>query len=246
MKPPFCRSGNKTPLLKQIDSIIPVHKIFVEPFVGSGAVYFNRPLIAEKAVINDLDKDLITGYRLLKKGVKGKPLPKTLEEKRAYYAKPANTDTDKLLHLILKFCNTFSNVGKGDLFNNPSHEKKIADFPVYTEYLKDTTILNEDYKKVIKKYDSKDTFFFLDPPYEDSKKKNLYETNANLNYEELLDAVKGIKGMFLLTLNDSKYIRDLFKDYIIEPVNIRGNNPAVRRVGSKDRKELFIRNYKSN
>ena len=85
MKPPFCRSGNKTPLLKQIDKLIPVHKIFVEPFVGSGAVYFNRPLIADKAVINDLDKELIAGYKLLKKGVVGKALPSTLTAQNNYY-----------------------------------------------------------------------------------------------------------------------------------------------------------------
>lgn len=245
MKPPFCRSGNKTPLLKQIDKLIPVHKIFVEPFVGSGAVYFNRPLIADKAVINDLDKELIAGYKLLKKGVVGRDLPTTLTAQNNYYNQPANTDTDKILHTLLKYCSTFSNRGTGKLYRANKHTQKIKDFPVYKEYLKNTTILNEDYKKVIKKYDSKDTFFFLDPPYEDSEKQTLYEKNASFNYEELLQTLKGIKGMFLLTLNDSKNIRDIFKDYIIEPVKIKGNNNPQESIGSKDRNELFIRNYKA-
>lgn len=36
----FCRVGSKAKLVKQILPFIPQHKVYVEPFVGSAAVYF--------------------------------------------------------------------------------------------------------------------------------------------------------------------------------------------------------------
>ena len=43
IKPPFCRQGNKTPILKDILELIPPHQIYCEPFAGSAVVFFNLP-----------------------------------------------------------------------------------------------------------------------------------------------------------------------------------------------------------
>ena len=61
----FCRTGSKRPIIKDILKLIPNHKIYVEPFVGGGSLYWGKKQ-ASKSIINDLDKDLIDGYKLLK------------------------------------------------------------------------------------------------------------------------------------------------------------------------------------
>ena len=61
----FGRVGNKTPIAEHIVKLLPDHKVYVEPFVGSGAVYFHKEP-SSKEVINDLDKELISGYKLVK------------------------------------------------------------------------------------------------------------------------------------------------------------------------------------
>ena len=53
LKPPFCRQGNKYRLRNIIIPMFPQHTIYVEPFAGSSAIFFNKPKL-EKNVLNDL------------------------------------------------------------------------------------------------------------------------------------------------------------------------------------------------
>ena len=72
-------------------------------------------------------------------------------------------------------------------------------------------IHNLDYKEVIKMYDSKDTFFYIDPPY---KGKESYYINHNFNsnsHKELSTILNNIKGKFLLSYYYFDGIKDLYK-----------------------------------
>jgi DNA adenine methylase len=251
LKPFFNRVGSKVSLIKDIIPVIPPHTTYVEPFVGGGAIFWNKTP-AEKSVINDLDKELITGYKILKrispktdltfldnaKKVDGK-FPEI--EKFIESVNKNSTDGDKLLRIMKLLNGTFNSKGIGKIYKNPSTESKMDDISEYKKLLKSTTILNKDYLQVIKEYDSPTTFFFLDPPYEDSDKS--YYKNITIDYNEMSDALKKIKGKFLLTINDSKIIRDKFKDFIIKTIVVR--NPANTDFGeeTRNRKELFITNY---
>lgn len=48
MRNVFGRVGAKTTLVKYIIPLIPEHKIYVEPFVGGGAIYFHKPHLIKK------------------------------------------------------------------------------------------------------------------------------------------------------------------------------------------------------
>ena len=71
---PFLKwAGGKTQLIKDIEKALPKgisrNKFtYIEPFVGSGAVLFwmlnNFPKL-EKAVINDINSDLINTYKVI-------------------------------------------------------------------------------------------------------------------------------------------------------------------------------------
>ena len=65
MKPPIAYYGGKTRLADWIVSLLPPHRVYVEPFCGSAAVLFaKRPATHE--VINDLDGDLVCFLRVLR------------------------------------------------------------------------------------------------------------------------------------------------------------------------------------
>ena len=83
-------------------------------------------------------------------------------------------------------------------------------------------------------------FFFIDPPYEESK--GLYKA-FTFDFEELRDVLSKIKGSFMLTLNDSPNIRNIFREFNIKSVVVPAGSKKFGDIGAKDRKELIIMNY---
>lgn len=65
MKPPFSYYGGKTTLGPRIAELLPEHDHYVEPYAGSLAVFLaKRP--SKMETLNDLDKDLMTFWRVLR------------------------------------------------------------------------------------------------------------------------------------------------------------------------------------
>ena len=249
LKPFFGRVGSKFSLIKDIIPIIPPHSTYVEAFVGGGSIFWNKEP-AKKSVINDLDKDLVDGYKLLKKiplnadltkydgGWNDKPQIKKLNEIFSKINSSSST-TDRLIKQFKLSRGTFNAIGKGLLYSNKDCKPYIARLPEYKRLLKNTTITNQNYISVIKKYDSPTTFFYLDPPYEESK--GLY-SNDTIDYNEMNDVLKNIKGKFLLSINDSKEIAEFFKGFNQKKVSVTNSSNAPG-LETKNRKELFISNY---
>lgn len=242
MKPLFCRIGNKYPIVDKLLKYFPEHKIYVEPFVGSGALLFNKDK-SDVEVINDLDDNLIEAYKLLKV-VSDDPnkynIQSGIENIQKFVDRPQTTNENKLLKHLYTMCNTFSSKGYGKIYRGKTLENKINKIGEYKDRIKDVKIFNQDYKTIINKYDSPNTFFFLDPPYEESG--SLYK-NSKFDYEELAGLLKNIKGYFMLTLNDSSNIRKLFKNFNIKGLTVKSRGGNVD-IGGVDRKEVIIMNYK--
>ena len=57
--------GAKWRMAKQIVSLMPSHRSYLEPFFGSGAVLFNKPPSAIETV-NDIDGDIVNFFQVLK------------------------------------------------------------------------------------------------------------------------------------------------------------------------------------
>jgi DNA adenine methylase len=65
MKPPFAYYGGKTGLATTIAAMFPPHRVYIEPFFGSGAVFFaKRPAIHE--IINDVDGAVVAFFTALR------------------------------------------------------------------------------------------------------------------------------------------------------------------------------------
>jgi len=242
---PLCRIGSKKPIQDKIVNMSPKDfKIYVEPFVGTGAIFFALELDPKivKSYINDKDPMISDAFKLMKSNLNIDNISqfknKSLEQVRSF-VKKNNTGIDKLAEIIYRLCGTFGGKG-GDnkIYKNPNIEPKLRKLPEYAEYLSNTTITNGDYTTLFK-HDSPNTFFYLDPPYEDSK--GLYK-NAIIDFDDMANRLKKLKGKFLLSINDSKEIRDIFKDFKIQGVSVRGRG-NLEDIGAGTRKELFIKNY---
>lgn len=241
LRPPFCRIGSKKRIRKKIYALFPSEPIdtYVEPFVGSGAIYWGKTP-SKLEVLNDLDKNLMDNYKLLKQ-IKSRTFEKnidTIREAQNFVNKSYSSDSGKLTKAILNSCNTFGSTGIGKIYQESNPYFKLKNIDKYQKRMENTILLNTDYKNVIKKYDGPNTFFFLDPPYENSK--GLYE-NYEFNYNELSNILSSVKGKFLLTLNDSANIRNIFSRFNIKPIIVEKYHS--KDIGHKERKELIIMNY---
>lgn len=254
MQPFFCRIGTKKSLSSRILKMIPEHETYVEPFVGGGAIYFSKEP-SRNEVINDLDKKLIQGYKLLKKinepmidriNAIIERVEKVKKSERLELlsiianAKARRVDDGlKLYQILINACNTFGSKVIGKIYKDTSGSMKMKKINEYKERLKNTKIFSSDYKNIIKKFDATDTFFFLDPPYE--KSEGLYK-NAVIDYEEMNDLLSKIKGKFLLTMNSSSEIKNIFRNFNIKEIKVKGPATTEKVIG-QDRMELLITNY---
>jgi DNA adenine methylase len=238
MNPLIRRVGGKFYSRKTILPLIPEHEIYVEPFVGGGSVFYGKKP-SKVEVINDLDTEVYNCHLGGKKsGYLGK-FAVTLSEEEFHAVRKSKpiTPVDILIKVNVLQSNSYLGMCK-TFINEEStrwRQKSPKDYPKYADRLKDTIILNESYENLFK-YDSPTTFFYLDPPYEDSKKttSNLYKS---IDYHALRDLLKNLQGKFLLSINDSPFIRDLFKDFTIQEI-------ATRYVLKKRTEiELLIKNY---
>jgi len=242
----FGRVGGKKLLKKTIvDDYFPEdyeNMIYVEPFVGAGNIlFYKNPSVKE--IINDKDEDvvlLLNGFKhydgnKISKDINGKYDKASFEKLKAFQPK---SDYQKFIKKLIMTKTSF--FGKGESYGVKTRPYISSNYGhKYNDRLKDVIIKNEDYKKIIKKYDSDNTFFYLDPPYENSD--NLYKHDT-VSIKELFHLLDNIKGLFLMSYNDSDEARRLFKDYNIYEVKTKY---ADTQSGSQTRKkkELLISNY---
>lgn len=239
LKPPFNRTGNKLPIMDVLLPLIPDHDLYVELFLGSGALFFNKE--PTQSILNDTDETVINRLKLLKKVplFENKYRKYTLDELKELFDRPQRTLEDKVIHEKIAASSGFGGtpIETSNKIYNHYNPYSIADhLQEYKSLLQHATLTQQDYKVILKKYDSPTTFFFIDPPYENTSKK-FYKNNC-INFEEMRDLLRQLQGWFLLTINDSPYIRQLFKEFNIQKINV--NNIFQ---GKPSRKELIIRNY---
>ena len=252
MKPLFGRMGGKSKLKKKIIKMMPnenQYDTYVEPFFGAGSVFFalQHDFQNKKEVINDLDPVPI---RILK-GFKKYNGDKIRDDVNGQYTKQefekiknSNPSSDYLKFIRDFILTRTSYYGKGIAYSLGKTSKiKINPQDKYQESLKNVVILNEDYKKVINKYDSPRTFIFLDPPYEMSD--DSYYDFPKLDIYNLLDFINKKKFMFLITYNynpDVKRYADKL-GFKTQQVSTKYVDPLQGRANLRTIKELVIKNY---
>jgi DNA adenine methylase len=249
--PPFCRQGNKFPMREEIIRLIPAHKRYVEPFLGSGAIFYNKPpLSSQENILNDLDKHTYDQHRLILLAPSDPakyPAPmKTLDSVKRFYARTPKTPAERLIHEKIEACNGFSGSpvrASYGIYRKADPTKILRNLAFYKSRLTDnTTLLNQDYATIVKTYDSPTTFFFLDPPYERTRSIYGYGEHKTFDYTKLLHILQGIRGKFLMTINDSPTMREAFKEFNILSTKVYARWSRKTKKAN-NRKELLIMNY---
>lgn len=191
---PFLKwPGGKRWFVKKYQDYFPVdYNTYIEPFLGSGAVFFS--LHPQNAILADINMELINLYTIMRDNpeqLKSQMLYHQKNHNREYYYKIRDTvSTDSLecasrmLYLNRACYNGMYRVNKQGLFNVPIGTKNnfiydLNKFDEYAEYLKNSKLICSDFYDVINTAQKND-FIFADPPYATADKISFTKYNDEL------------------------------------------------------------------
>lgn len=248
---PLSYLGGKNRLARTIISLIPEHTTYVEPFSGGAQVLFHKAP-SKVEVLNDLNEDIFNFLRVCQSHHREllrylhycivsrkwfeffeKTPPETLTEiQRA--ARFFFLQKNCYGGLIVRRNFTIS-IEDGSNYNPKTLPKLLERTH---ERLLNVQLECLPYEHILKKCDRMATFFYLDPPYWG---RPYYKFNMEeRDYIEMAERLNGLKGKFLLSLNDVPEIRHIFRGFSIKTLEMTYS--SQRKAGKKYR-ELLISNY---
>jgi DNA adenine methylase len=268
--------GGKRQLLKQFkdlrlyppDGFDPETATYFEPFVGGGAVFLD--LLPRKAVLSDMNYELVTTYNVIKNNVEAliKSLKKHKNTKEYFLVMRARnikklsdlSIASRFIYLNRTCFNGLYRVNKNGGFNTP-YGKYVnplicdeVNLRKVSKALKKVLIKHQDYKQVLKKA-KKGDFLYFDPPYYPVSKTSSftsYTKEVFLSKEqiELRDTFLTLhkRGCFVMLSNsDTLFIKKIYSEIKKEGIKISKVNAGrainVKASGRGRIKEVLITNY---
>jgi len=263
IKSPLRYPGGKSKAIDSISKFIPDFREFREPFVGGGSifVYLKQKYPSKHFWINDIYRNLYHFWNECKENPK--ELIDSILEFRVNYP-----DGKELYRFLLNNIDSFDNIKKAAAFfifnritfsgttesggfSNAAFHKRFTESSIervksLSKILVNTKISNYDYEEVIST-DGEDVFLFLDPPYYSATKSALYGKNGTLHktfdHERFANVMKNTKHKWLITYDDSAYVKGLFSFANIQPWDLTYGMRNVNKDSNQLGKELFISNY---
>ena len=249
--------GGKFRLAKTIVPIIDSieHKLYAEPFIGMGGIFFRRKLKPKSEVMNDYNREVANLFRILQRhfvafiDMLKFQLTTRAEFERLLKVNPETlTDLESAARFLYLQRTTFSGNILSRSFGVSTERPARFDVTKLTAILEDVhtrlssvVIENLHYEEFIPRYDRDYTLFYLDPPYwncEDYYGKGLFSKN---DFQNLADLLASLKGNFIMSINDAPEIRDLFNRFSI--MNVQTLYTASK-TNTKKVSELLISNVK--
>lgn len=242
--------GGKARMLKLILPRIPKHVCYCEPFIGGGAVLFAKER-SEVEVINDFNDTLIALYRNLQFHLPALEseidwLFSSRKNLHDFIAQPGLTEIQRAARYLLvnrtSFGGNMHSFGVAKTKGGGVNFRKEIVTDVLgkaRERLNGVVIENISYERCLVNYDSKDSFFFMDPPYMNCAQA-AYKSWDAADMRKFRKHIEKLQGKWLVTVDDSPLNRDLFSDCSIEAVKTKNRLANNRTHAALEFGELII------
>jgi DNA adenine methylase len=218
--------GGKRNLARRLTAMIEQvpHETYAEPFVGMGGIFLRRSRRPRAEAINDISGDVVTLFRVLQEHY-----PYFIDmlrwrlSSRAEFNRLLGLDPSRLTDLQraarFLYLQRLAFGGKVDGRNFGVSARQSARFDVTKleplladvhERLAGVWIEQLPYAEFIRRYDGVGTLFYLDPPYwncEDDYGPGVFGRD---DFAALAQQLGGIAGGFLLSINDTAEVREVF------------------------------------
>jgi len=249
LKSPINILGGKSRLRKKIIQRLPDHTCYVEVFGGAGWVLFGKEP-SKVEVYNDIDGELVNFFRVVKNCHKAfvQALDWILVSRKLFkdFINTKPEDLDEIQRAVrFYYIIKVSFGGKGAHFGYAKTGKSTFNPDILYETisvvfnrLRRVYIEEGDFETVIERYDGLETVFYLDPPYYETCG---YKYKIDIeDYKRLARILADIDGKFLLTINDHETMREVFKGFEMEEVEV-GYSIAKKVESRRKYGELMVR-----
>ena len=258
--------GGKSRLAKWIISHFPSNytkMTYVEVFGGAGWILFKKePSLVE--VYNDNDELLVNLFIVLRDHFQEfkRRAKRTLYSRRQFQMATEQLKTgyfrdniDKAIVFAISVVQSFSGTRNSWGYYISANTRKSSS----TRWLSFLRRLNQirerlsvvqieclDFRKVIEKYDTPNTLFYLDPPY--VQKEHYYRMGfTEKDHRDLAEILKNIKGKFVLSYYPCDLVEELYKGFNWYTKEVSKSSYGVTgysRMRSRPRgTELLIKNF---
>jgi DNA adenine methylase len=246
--------GGKSQLAGKIIPKIPKHSCYVETFAGAAWLFFRKEP-SEVEIINDINAELVTLYRVIKlhldefiRYIRWILVARDEFDRFRAERPECLTDIQRAVRFYyLLRCGYAAKVHKPSFTSSPTRAPRLNLLRIEEDLseahlrLSRVTIENQAYDRILERFDRPSTFFYIDPPYyghEGDYGLGIFKRDDFAIMEQLL---AGMKGKFIMSINDCLEIRKLYKRFSIEEVST-----SYTASGANKRKtitELLIRNF---
>lgn len=218
---PLAYIGGKRRIAKQLVALFPPHITYVEPFAGGAQVFFHKAR-SKVEVLNDIDQEISNLFRVLQRHpaelsrlLRWQPASRRLFENHQAQPRHLLTDIERAARFFYLQKNAWGGhrtrqhfhyaIAKRSNYKPAEIERQLRSA---AERLASVQLESLPYQDILKRYDRTETFFYCDPPYVDL---NLYAHNFDdAQFVQLADRLAGLKGRFLLSINDCPKSRQWF------------------------------------
>lgn len=265
LKSPLRYPGGKSRAIKVLMPFFPQDfDELAEPFFGGGSVglYLAQNFGLKQIFANDLNTDLYCFWQTLKTQNKAlideiKRTRQTHTNGRELYEKllvrrgENLSDFQRAVDFFVLNRITFSGVVDCGGYSQKAYESRFTPSSIerlknMDSILRNFTFSNQSYENLLQN-NGKRVFIFLDPPYFSASKSKLYgkkgDLHTNFNHERLCEHLKNTKHRFLLTYDDSEFIRELYKDFYKLKYTLQYGMNNFKQTKANKGQELLISNY---
>ena len=234
VRPPAPYIGGKRNLARRLIIRIEAtpHRTYAEPFVGMGGVFFRRRRRPPAEVVNDWSRDVATLYRVLQRhyvafmDVLRWQITSRAEFERLLAVDPDTlTDLERAARFLYLQRTAFGGKVEGRAFGVNARQhlsgrfdvtKLAGDLDEVHQRLAGVIIERLPWADFLARYDSPEALFYVDPPYWGTEQVYGPGLFSQADFARLADALGALKGRFILSLNDTVEVRELFGRFDIE------------------------------
>lgn len=222
--------GSKWSLATEIVGLFGDHYHYIEPYFGSGAVFFSKP-ISPHELINDMNSQVVNFFRVLRDQTENflfalEATPWSREEYDESHLLTGNAVEDARRFVTRIWQAHASDLAKKTGWKNrgskqPARGMSVrwqrvpSELALMAMRLKDAEIENRPALEVMRRFSTRDTLIYADPPYlMETRTQKMYAHEMTVDdHLEMLDVLKSHRGPAVISGYENSVYRKQLKGW---------------------------------